>query len=193
MPSRSTRTPIRNAAKSATGSFLSRPSAAQISPSTPDLDGSNCVSRSSKRLVVPQDCIGPCKRSNNVAISNSPVFSDLALCPGGQIVDALLRYTLLLWPRIGQVEVAPCVTVICIGFGKVFFIRGQRCHGKTRQRLVDARRDWLLEGIGQIEWPAVAQDDANETGRIVGGKGILFAGRNCASHGLGEGLDGRKG
>src|SRR3989304_7742611 len=44
------------------------PKAAARSPMTPDLLGSFPVSRWSKRLVVPHDCMGPTRRSNKVGI-----------------------------------------------------------------------------------------------------------------------------
>src|ERR1035437_2598663 len=113
-------------ARSSRGSFLSRPNAAQISPSTPDLEGSNCVSRSSNRLVVPQDCIDPCNRINKVAISGPPAFCYLASDPRRQSVETCKCLAPHLRPGASQIEMAPLISTIGVCLGKLL-LKG--CHG----------------------------------------------------------------
>jgi len=60
---------MRSAARSERSASFGRPKAAQMMPMTPLLEGSRTVSRSVNRLEMPQDCIGACKRNNNVVIT----------------------------------------------------------------------------------------------------------------------------
>src|SRR5664280_2252061 len=124
-PSRSTRTPMCSAARSSTASLRSLPSAAQIRPSTPDFDGSSCVSRSSKRLVVPQDCIGPCRRNNNVGISRLQLKSHLFLYPGRECAEVCVRYTFIFRPGTREIEVTPGIATTCVHRGKLRLIVGK--------------------------------------------------------------------
>jgi len=68
---------MRSAVRSERSLSFGRPKAAQMRPMTPLLEGSRAESRSVNKLEIPQDCIGACKRNNNVVITPPFQFRQL--------------------------------------------------------------------------------------------------------------------